>query len=98
MNPNNEYHYYSTLDTPQHLSHVLQHFFSQKSNAYKFALAKKHYNNIKQQDEFISTARLFKIVTGNNLVTNKHVLHYRTAQGMQYLIKKEYAQSYQQSL
>ena len=98
MNPNNEYHDYSTLDAPQHLSHALQYFFSQKRNAYKFALAKKHYKDIKQLDEFISAARLFKIVTGTDLVTKKHILQYRTTQGMRYLVKKEYAQSYQRDL
>ena len=93
MDPNNEYNDYSALDAPQHLQHVLNHFFSQKQNAYKYALAYKHFNNVKSQDSFVDANRYFKILTGTNLITKKHVLHYRTTQGMRYLIKKEYAQS-----
>ena len=95
MNPNDEYDDYSALDAPTHLSHVLKHFFEQKRNAYKYALAKQHYDEIVRDDNFATATRLFKIITGTNLVTNKHVLHYRTAQGMRYLVKKQYAQSSQ---
>ena len=35
MNENNDYDDFSALDAPQQLSHVLQHFFAQKRNAYK---------------------------------------------------------------
>ena len=98
MDPNNEYNDYSALDAPQHLQHVLEHFFSQKQNAYKYALAHKHFNNVKSQDSFVDANRYFKILTGTNLITKKHVLHYRTTQGMRYLIKKEYAQSNQRDI
>ena len=98
MNQNNDYDDYSALDAPTHLSHVLTHFFEQKRNAYKYALAKQHHDEILQKQEFATATRLFKIITGTNLVTNKHVLQYRTAQGMRYLIKKEYAQSVQRDV
>ena len=86
------------LDAPQHLQHVLDHFFSQKQNKYKYALAHKHFNNVKSQDTFVDANCFFKILTGTNLITKKHVLHYLTAQGMRYLIKKDYAQSFQRDL
>ena len=98
MDPNNEYNDYSALDAPQHLQHVLEHLFSQKQNAYKFALAKKHFKDVQHQDTFVDATCLFKILTGTNLVTKKHVMHYRTTQGMRHLIKKEYAQSSQRDL
>ena len=72
---NQDYNDYSALDAPPHLTNVLQQFFDHKRNAYKFALAKQHFENVKLQDDFVSAARLFKIVTGTNLVTNKEVLH-----------------------
>ena len=45
MNPNNEYDDHSALDAPDHLSNVLERFFTQKRNVYKFALAKQHFDN-----------------------------------------------------
>ena len=99
MNPNNkEYDDYSALDAPDHLIEVLDQFFQRKQNTYKFALAKKHFDHIVQQDSFIEANRIFKVITGTDLITKKHVLHYRTAQGMRYLIKKEYAQSTQRNI
>ena len=96
MNPNNkEYDDYSALDAPDHLLQVLAQFFQRKQNTYKFALAKKHFDHIVQQDEFVEANRIFKVITGTDLITKKHVLHYRTSQGMRYLIKKDYAQSTQ---
>ena len=95
MNPNEDYDDYSALDAATHLSHVLHNFFEQKRNAYTYALAKRHFDDTLRDENFATAARLFKIITGTNLVTNKHVLHYRTAQGMRYLIKKQYAQSSQ---
>ena len=75
MNPNNkEYDDYSALDALNHLSHVLEHFFQKKQNTYKFALAKKHFDNIQKQDNFVDTSCLFKVITGTNLVTKKDVL------------------------
>ena len=98
MTPDNpDYNDYSALDAPDHLFHVLEHFFQQKQNAFNYALAKKHFDSIKQQDQFVDASRLFKVLTGTNLITKKHVLHYRTAQGVRYLIKKEYAQSHQRN-
>ena len=61
-------------------------------------MAHKHFNNVKSQDTFVDANRFFKILTGTNLITKKHVLHYLTAQGMRYLIKKDYAQSFQRDL
>ena len=96
MNTNNkEYDDYSALDAPDHLLQVLAQFFQRKQNTYKFALAKKHFDHIVQQDAFVEANRIFKVITGTDLITKKHVLHYRTAQGMRYLIKKDYAQSAQ---
>ena len=93
-----DYHDYSSLDAPDHLYQVLDHFFDKKQNAYKFALAKKHFDHIKQQDSFVDATRLFKVLTGTDLVTKKHVMHYRTTQGMRYLVKKIYAQSNERDL
>ena len=98
MNPDNpDYNDYSALDAPDHLFHVLEHFFQQKQNAFNYSLAKKHFDSIKQQDKFVDANRLFKVLTGTNLITKKHVLHYCTAQGVCYMIKKEYAQSNQRN-
>ena len=74
MNPNQDYHDYSALDAPNHLFGVLERFFTQKKNAYKYALAKKHFGTIQQSDTFADATRLFKVITDNDLVTNKHVL------------------------
>ena len=98
MNPNQDYHDYSVLDAPTHLFNVLERFFTQKRNVYKYALAKQHFDAIQQSNSFVDATRLFKVITGTNLVTNKHVLHYRTSQGMRYLIKKTYEQSNQRDL
>ena len=98
MNPNGEYNDYSAVDAPEHLIYVLHQFFEQKQNSYKFALAKKHFDDVTNQEKRVDATRLFKILTGTNLVTKKHVLHYRTAQGMRYLVKREYAQSYERNI
>ena len=98
MDPDNDYNDYSTLDAPQQLENVLDRFFSNKQNTYKYALAYKHFKSVVNQNTFIDANRYFKILTGTNLVTKKHVLQYRTTQGMRYRIKKEYAQSNQRDL
>ena len=95
MNPNQDYHDYSALDAPNPLFNVLERFFSQKKNTYKYALANKHFDAIKQSNTFADATRLFKVITGTDLVTNKHVLQYRTSQGMRYMVKKTYEQSNQ---
>ena len=82
MNPNNEYDDHSALDAPDNLSNVLECFFTQKRNVHKFALAKQHFDNLKRQQDFVDASRFFKVITGTDLITNKHVLQYRTTQGM----------------
>ena len=59
-------------------------FLAQKRHAYKYTLTKQHFDKIIDKDKFATATRLFEIITGANLVTNKHLLHYRTAQGMRY--------------
>ena len=61
-------------------------------------MAKQHHDDLLKQQDFATATRLFKIITGTNLVTNKHVLQYHAAQGMHYLIKKEYAKFIQRDL
>ena len=58
MNPNNDYDVYSALDGPEHITTVLQRFFSQKQNAYKYSLAKKHFDAITSRDKFIDAGRM----------------------------------------
>ena len=53
MDPDNEYNDYSTLDAPQHLENVLDHFFSTKQKTYKYALAYKHFQNAINKNTFI---------------------------------------------
>ena len=60
MDPNNEYDDYSALDAPPHLQHVLEQFFSHTQNGYKYALAKKHFNDVIAQDTFIDAPRFSK--------------------------------------
>ncbi len=84
MNPNNDEYYddYSALDAPDRLYRVLTLFFQHKQNAYKFASAIQHFDNINKQDMFVDASCLFKFLTGTDLIKKKHVLHYRTARGI----------------
>ena len=93
MTQTTDYDDYSSLDAPEHLIQALRHFFTQKRNTYTYTLAKKHFDELEQDDTYPDASRIFKIITGTNLVTKKHISQYRAAQGMQYLIKKGYAQS-----
>ena len=85
-----EYYDYSTLDVHNHFQDVLAYFFSHERNPYKFALAKKHYDDSLHKLDSIPTKRLFSIITGTNLVTTKMILTYKTPQGHRYKIKRSY--------
>lgn len=87
-----EYYDYSTLDAHNHFQDVLAYFFSHERNPYKFALAKKHYDDSLHKLDSIPTKRLFSIITGTNLVTTKMILTYKTPQGPRYKIKRSYLQ------
>ena len=41
---------------------------------------------------FNDSKRLFKIVMGTDLVTNKQIMPYKTTQGYRYLFKKDFLQ------
>ncbi len=56
-------------------------------------LRKKHYEDLRNHPTTATSKHLFTIITGTNLVTNRFVLSYRTAQGIWYKIKKSYAQT-----
>ena len=88
----NEYFDYSELDVNQHFIHILNHFFNNTRNPYKYSLAKKHYEACKKSPDFTPTSRLFNIITGTNLVTTKMIMMYKTPQGKRYKIKKSYLQ------
>ena len=98
MNPDMEYDDYSAVDAVEHLISVLQQFFQNQRNKYKFSFAKKHFDTLQEKGTPADSAKLFKILTGTDLVTKKHVLHYRTTSGMRYRIKKEYRQSLQRDI
>ena len=98
MERNKEYDDFSALDAPDHLLQALQQYFLQKRYQYKFSLAKKHLDQLLERNEYADATKIFKIITGTDLVTNKHILQYRTTQGMRYLIKKGFAQSAQRDL
>ena len=88
-----EYFDYSELDVNTPFLQILQHFFSNKRNPYKYALAKKHYEDCLKTTDAPTTKRLFKILTGTNLITTKMVMRYDdSTQGQRYKIKKSYLQ------
>ena len=74
------------------LDQVLTYFFLDEKNITTYSLPKKHFNNIKKSNTFLDTRRYFTIISGTNLVTNKIVSSYRTNQGTQYLLCKDYHQ------
>ena len=98
MNSDIDYDDYSAVDAVNHLITVLEQFFKNQRNQYKFSLAKKHFDTLNEKGTPADAAKLFKILTGTDLVTKKHVLHYRTTTGMRYRIKKEYRQSEQRDI
>ena len=93
MERNENYYNYSAIDAPEHLLQALEYFFDTEQNPYKFTLPKKHFNAFKRDSDFPDANRIFKIITGTTLVTNKTILRYRTAQGLQYMITKEFSQN-----
>ena len=86
------YNDFSALDAPPHLTHTLQYFFTDTRNVYDYGLAHKHFTDIITQSEFATSKKLFKIIMGTNLVTNKLVMSYKTDQGFRYMIQKVYFQ------
>ena len=93
MERDENYYDYSAIDAPEHLLQALEHFFETEQNPYKFTLPKKHFTALKRDFDFPDANRIFKIITGTTLVTNKTILRYRTAQGLRYMINKEYSQN-----
>ena len=93
MERDENYYDYSAKDAPDHLFQALEHFFDTEQNPYKFTLPKKHFNALKRDSDFPDANRIFKIITGTTLVTNKTILRYRTAQGLRYMINKEFSQN-----
>ena len=93
MERDENYYDYSAIDAPEHLMQVLEHFFDTEQNPYKYTLPKKHFTALKRDFDFPDANRIFKIITGTTLVTNKTILRYRTAQGLRYMINKEYSQN-----
>ena len=75
-----DYHDFSAIDDTEHLKNVLQHFFSDDHNKYKYSLAKQHYNEIEQISNFADSKRLFKILMGTDLVTKKLITSCKTPQ------------------
>ena len=98
MKNNNTYHDFSALDAPEHLSNSLRHFFSDTRHTYKFGIAKRHYDELRQQGGFAEAKNLFKIISGTNLITNKIITSYKTDQGYRYLIKKDFLQDVQRTI
>ena len=93
MERDENYYDYSAIDAPEHLLQALEHFFDTEQNPYKFTLPKKHFNALKRDSDFPDAHRIFKIITGTTLVTNKTVQRYRTSQGLRYMINKEFSQN-----
>ena len=95
MKPGDDYEDFSALDAVEHLSNALQYFFANDCHKYKFFLAKQHYEHTLRTSEYTDSKRLFKIVMGTDLVTNKLVSLYETNQGYRYVFKKDYFQQIQ---
>ena len=92
MTSTEDYHDFSAIDATEHLKNALEHYFTNNHNKYKFSLVKKHYDETAQTSDFTDAKQFFKIITGTDLVTNKIITSYKTAQGYRYLFKKEYFQ------
>ena len=88
-----DYFDYSADDASPNLLSTLEYFFSNEKHAYRYGLAKKHYEDLRHHPTIATSKRIFTIITGTNLVTNRLVLSYRTAQGVRYKIKKSYVQT-----
>lgn len=95
MTSKEDYNDFSALDAAEHLTHALKYCFENHKHKYKFGLAKKHNDNISQNNNFNDSKRLFKIVMGTYLVTNKQITSYKTPQGYRYLFKKDFLQQVQ---
>ena len=98
MEQNKDYDDFSAPDAPDHLLQALKQYFQQKRYQFNISLAKKHLDQLLERNNYADATTIFKIITGTDLVTNKHILQYRTTQGMQYLIKKGFAQSAQRDI
>lgn len=88
-----DYYDYSAQDANQHFYKLLEYFFINTRNPYRYSLAKKHFNEIEDAQGSPSTKKLFQIITGTNLVGTKMVLQYRTpSNDLRYKIKRTYQQ------
>ena len=93
MERNENYYDYSAQDAAEHLLIALEHFLDSEQNPYKFTLPKKHLQALKNEFDYPDAHRIFKIITGTTLVTNKLIMRYRTSQGLRYRISKDFSQT-----
>ena len=93
-----QYHEYSALDAPEYLLNVLRYLFTSDNSKYKFTKTKLAYIDICKHNKFSTALTNFDIITGTDLITNKMVTSYKSAQCRQYLIRKDYYQNFQQML
>ena len=98
MTSTDDYHDFSAIDATEHLANALHHFFHDESRKYKFALVNKHYEEATGNKEYADSKRLFKIILGTDIVTNKLITSYKSTQGYRYLFKKDYFQQIQRMI
>ena len=72
-----DYHSFDSNDVTEHLYNALSLFFSDKKNAYKYSLQKRYYDTAVEKRTTYNAGRLFKIITGTNLVTKKANRYYK---------------------
>ena len=82
MEQNKDYDDFSAPDAPDHLLQALKQYFQQKRYQFNISLAKKHLDQLLERNNYADATTIFKIITGTDLVTKKHILQYRTTQGM----------------
>ena len=69
-----DYQSFDSNNVTDHLYNAQDLFFSDKKNVYKYSLQKRHYDTAIEKRTTYNATRLFKIITGTNLVTKKKII------------------------
>ena len=85
-----EYKILSNLDAIQYLRDVVDHFFEDHKNRYKYNNAYNSYRKNVIDKEFTPSKKIYEIITDTSLVNDKHVFVDRSKRSHFYYISKKY--------
>ena len=90
MDTETEYKILNSLDAQKVLWNILKSYFSTHKHKYKYSEAYMDYKTNIGNHPYTTSKRLFKVMAGTSLVTDKEIMTNRTQQGTFYHIRKAY--------